>query len=418
MKKKIVFFCNDVTLAHPVRTVLLANALDPEKYDVVVYHGGAYRDLMPACKFPTHSIYSMKPAEFFKRLDLLQPIFDEELVACYLADEEAVFDRERPDVVIGDFRLTLQISARKRNIPYINIANAIWSPSVDIPYDSPRCTKTKWVHRPTLNWFLNKFPQKFFASSMRALNQARVQAGMRAIPPGDLKTLYADADHVLYCDMPSLFQSANFTAHEHFLGPITWGLNQAMPDLGEILTNGHYTVYINLGSSGDKQALAYMCQELARQDINLIIATGGSDHLQTLKNRPRVYMAPFLPSDKMARVADITICNGGVPTVMTALLNGSYVVGLCTNMDQEMNMGMFEQAGLGARFDNTSSSLQRLAEFIQTRPRLSLDRKQAIQQECAAYKPEEKFAEFMQEHFAVEEVAQVPTQERVHVVHK
>ena len=48
----------------------------------------------------------------------LQKMIDEDL---------AMIDQHRPDVIIGDLRFSLAVSARLKSIPYITIKNAHWS---------------------------------------------------------------------------------------------------------------------------------------------------------------------------------------------------------------------------------------------------------------------------------------------------
>ena len=46
----------------------------------------------------------------------------------YVEEDLRLIDSFRPDVVVGDFRVSLAISARKARIPYVNVTNAYWSP--------------------------------------------------------------------------------------------------------------------------------------------------------------------------------------------------------------------------------------------------------------------------------------------------
>ena len=45
--------------------------------------------------------------------------------------------------------------------------------------------------------------------------------------------------------------------------------------------------------------------------------------------------------------ADLVICNGGSPTAQQALAAGTPVLGICSNLDQYLNMQAVEQAGAG-----------------------------------------------------------------------
>ena len=45
-----------------------------------------------------------------------------------MADDLELIRRIEPDVVVGDFRLSLAVSAPMAGVPYIALANAYWSP--------------------------------------------------------------------------------------------------------------------------------------------------------------------------------------------------------------------------------------------------------------------------------------------------
>lgn len=55
------------------------------------------------------------------------PVFTAKVLEGYVEQELALMDQLRPDVVVGDFRLSLRISASLRRIPYVNVTNAYWS---------------------------------------------------------------------------------------------------------------------------------------------------------------------------------------------------------------------------------------------------------------------------------------------------
>ncbi|MFC3374324.1 hypothetical protein ACFOLJ_00110 [Rugamonas sp. CCM 8940] len=55
----------------------------------------------------------------------------------YVEDDLHVFKQARPDLVVGDFRLSLSISARLAGLPYVALSNAYWSPYVRQRYPLP-----------------------------------------------------------------------------------------------------------------------------------------------------------------------------------------------------------------------------------------------------------------------------------------
>jgi UDP:flavonoid glycosyltransferase YjiC (YdhE family) len=91
----------------------------------------------------------------------------------------------------------------------------------------------------------------------------------------------------------------------------------------------------------------------------------------------------------------LVICNGGSPSTQQALINGAPVLGLPSNLDQYLNMGYVQRAGLGVlcRADTASATTIRdacrrlinetgylqnaIVASRQANPRLSHDRFQS-----------------------------------------
>ena len=63
----------------------------------------------------------------------------------YVDDDLALLEAVRPDVVIGDFRLSLSVSARVAGIPYVNVTNAYWSPYARPHFEVPNLALTRLV---------------------------------------------------------------------------------------------------------------------------------------------------------------------------------------------------------------------------------------------------------------------------------
>ena len=45
-----------------------------------------------------------------------------------IGHDQALIEAVQPDVIIGDFRLSLAASARRAGVPYAALTNAYWSP--------------------------------------------------------------------------------------------------------------------------------------------------------------------------------------------------------------------------------------------------------------------------------------------------
>jgi UDP:flavonoid glycosyltransferase YjiC (YdhE family) len=106
-----------------------------------------------------------------------------------------------------------------------------------------------------------------------------------------------------------------------------------------------------MGSSGSAKLLEAVLDSLVDLNVSVIASTAGAP---IAENRWRnVWFAQYLPGELAAARAEVVICNGGSPTSQQALASGVPVLGICSNMDQMLNMqGIVEQSlGISLRAD-------------------------------------------------------------------
>jgi UDP:flavonoid glycosyltransferase YjiC (YdhE family) len=135
--KKVLFFAEAVTLAHIARPAVLAGLADAAGFDVVLARDPRYSSLFPDLCYRQRDLYSISSADFLAALAKGAPLYSAAVLERYVEEDLRIIDSEAPDVVVGDFRLSLAVSARLRNIPYITISNAYWSPYAKLSYTIP-----------------------------------------------------------------------------------------------------------------------------------------------------------------------------------------------------------------------------------------------------------------------------------------
>ena len=293
---------------------------------------------------------TQSPELFAQRLASGRPLFSRARLEGYVVQDLELIEAVRPDVIVGDFRLSLAASARLARTPYIGLSNAYWSP--DQPWRAAR---------PTLEVFRG-WPAPLADAMFHALSPAALQWHAKPVHqllighglPGighDLRRAFTEADLTLYADLPSLFPDAARPPRTDFLGPVGWEPPVAPPEWWNSIPTGAPLAYLTLGSSGDTDALARVADWLAAMGFVVLAATAGRTAL-AMDGR-RLFVADYLPGAAAARRAEIVICNGGSPTVGQALAAGRPVLGLCSNLDQFLNMRAVgaRGAGLGLRAD-------------------------------------------------------------------
>ena len=345
-RKKILFVAEAVTLAHVARPLVLSSMLDPTRFDVNFACDVRSKWLLadfPGQFLPLPSLSSDK---FLTALKRGTPLYSAEILDAYVRDDLKLIDEVRPDVVVGDFRLSLSISARLAGVPYLSICNCYWSPF----WRPPRYTV------PDLPFLTRYLPLRLadalfqlgrpiaFARHCGPLNRTRRRHGLPSLG-NDLRRIYCDADQVLYADVPDLFPDVRLPAAHRFVGPLLWSPPVVPPAWWHVIGKERPVVYVTLGSSGHSSLLPLILRSLAALEITVIAATGGADMPKDVP--ANAFVAQYLPGEESARRARLVICNGGSLTCQQALAAGVPVIGIASNLDQFLNMDTLVRAGAG-----------------------------------------------------------------------
>ena len=124
---RILFMGEDVSLAHIVRPLVLADALQKE-YEILFASGGRYAHLIKERGIVHYNIYTQSAESFLSRVSKGQNASTAEDFAKAVEADLEIIEELSPDLIVGDLRLSLGISATFTKTPYISIMNAHWSP--------------------------------------------------------------------------------------------------------------------------------------------------------------------------------------------------------------------------------------------------------------------------------------------------
>ena len=111
-RRRVLVVAEAVTLAHAARAHALAGSLDPARFDVHLAWDSRYNAVLGPLSSEFHPIDSLPTSTFLKRLARGVPMHDTATLRKYVQDDLAVIERVAPDVIVGDFRLSLAASAR------------------------------------------------------------------------------------------------------------------------------------------------------------------------------------------------------------------------------------------------------------------------------------------------------------------
>lgn len=314
---------------------------------------------------------SQTPEIFATHLERGLPLYSFNTLSNYVKNDLQIIDQFKPDIVIGDFRLSLSVSARLRKIPYITICDAYWSPEHTTSFPVPVLKFTKYL--PTsLSQTLFRFISPL-AFRIHALPFERLRAKYR-LPSlrYDLRKSYTDADLRLFANFPELYPDTPPGEKSDYLGPIAW--SPMMEGDFSWLEGPQPLAYITMGSSGDPSIIKTIIPILESKKYKIAIASAGKK-IDFGPHGIETRVFSYLPGALVCSYASLVICNGGSPTTNQALSAGVPVIGITRNMDQFLNMEAIVRfgAGIQVRGDKINSKkILDAVEMVQNTPSIKI----------------------------------------------
>lgn len=355
-KQKILFFCESVTLAHIIRPLSLIRLLDPNKYEIAVASAAHTQKLFQEFQNRFHVITCQTSDSFKQALAKGTSFVDENLLRQQVKEDLALIDKLQPDIVVGDFRLSLNISARKAKKPYLNLTNLHWATFTSKQLPTPDIPPMRLLGYPLANFIFQNFISHLLPFILKSHAKGFNKICQEYTVPTyeKITDAYIDGDLVGLCDIsqPHVRLNSNYV----FLGPICGDSSAQLPAWFAELTSEKNTqqpkLYFNLGSSGDHSILDKILTEIESLNFQTIVGAP-PDQIQALQSKyPAIHWSSNLPGSKICQWADIIIFNGGSPSAHQALLEGKPVIGITTNPDQVLNMNLLENFSFVRNYRN------------------------------------------------------------------
>jgi len=342
-RPRLLFVAEAVTLAHAGRLMALASAL-ADDCDVCFACDPRYDAQLGEPALSRRSIATIPGDRFLTALANGSPFYDAETLADYVEEDRELIADFEPDAVIGDFRLSLDISARLSKTPYLNVTNGYWSPYATLRYPVPELPFVRMTGVPAAQWLFDRAWPLFSARHSLPYNKVRQWYGL---PRNgfDTRDVYTGGTYSLYADIPELIPMRKLPSHHRFIGPVLWSPVEPQPNWWTDLSRDRPIVYVTLGSSGQCDLLGEILAGLAPLPVTVIAATAGRVTPGDIPSNAR--LADFLPGDAAAAKASLVISNGGSATGYQALAAGVPVLGIASNMDQFLYTSLVARAGAG-----------------------------------------------------------------------
>ena len=352
-RKRILFFAEGATMAHFTRPLALAQSLDPDRYDIVFCSPGRFIRFLENRAFVVRELQTMPGEQFLKHLSQGAPLFPRDVIRRYVHEDRHLISEFRPNMVVGDLRPSLAISASLENVPSAVITNAYWSPYAKRRAIVPSIPITRLVSPRILNTIYRFTEPLAHAFQVGGLNAVRQEFGLPRLSL-DARAMFTDGTHVLYADVPEFVPTRHPPSNHHYVGTCQWAPPIPKPDWWEQMrADPRPKVLVAMGSSGALRILPALLSALSKLPVAVVIATSGRPIPSVVSN---AYMAELLPLEETAREARVVVCHGGSPGSYPAISSGTPVLGIPSNADQQLATVVLAEngAGLGVRVEDAS----------------------------------------------------------------
>ncbi len=343
-RKRVLFVAEAVTLAHITRPLVLAQSLNPQYFDIHFACAPGKDFLFSGTTFTRWPIQSIPEERFLRALAKGTPIYDLRTLEDYVENDLQILDQVKPDLVVGDFRLSLAVSAPLRKTTYVALVNAHWSPfSTEKRFPVPEIRLTRMLGVHLASALFHRVQPLVFAYHAEPMNRLRERHSLAAL--GNLLNVYTYADYTLYADVPSLVKTVDLPPNHRYIGPIFWSPSIDVPSWWNTLEDSKPIIYTTLGSSGQVQVLPAVIAALKELPVTVMLATAGR---YSIRDFPaNFWVADYLPGEKVVQRASLVVCSGGSATAYQALREGIPILGIPSNMDQLLTMSAIARAGAG-----------------------------------------------------------------------
>jgi UDP:flavonoid glycosyltransferase YjiC (YdhE family) len=352
-------------LAHTTRALMIAEELRSRGANVAFAMRGDKTAIVKAAGFPVHDIVGVPLHNVLRRLREGNPKLSSSSQAaeCVTADID-ILKRERPDIVLSDFRPSMPAAARITKTPHVSVLNATWTPFLDqerVRLIWPGHTRFgAWAGKlaralsgPDLMRFRDLMQSSSGSSGTCSATLCSRSTSFRpctGFHDAPISSTTGSAISRSFRTYPSFMpMRADAPDSVKMIGPLVWksGNFSEVEALKSKLDRSRPTLYATVGSTGDPGLFSVMIDAARRKHWNLIITKAGLIDIPSSQN---VFVYDFLPGEAVMRLADVTICQGGSGTVNQAIVANCPFVGVACNADQEWNLDRASRLGIAKVF--------------------------------------------------------------------
>lgn len=352
--KKILVMPDGNWLAHVSRPFEIAKVLRQFGHEVIFAGEGEYMKLPRKAGFPTLPIKTIEPDRILKSTRRGRVNFyDYKLLKECVKEDLKLFDKIKPDMVLGDFRPSLNISCRVAGLGLAITINAGWTNHNAVKTRSVEHAKTgrvikKILGRRLYTWLRLHERIKKLIGIIDSFPYRKLRKEM-GLPPCRNICDVMIGDLNLLTDIPEYTHTNDLPPNFHYIGPIIWEPQMQMPSWMDTLSSDRTTLYFTMGSTGHPGFFHKAIEIFGNTRYQCIMTTSG---MVDIENAPKnFFITDYAPGSKIMEKSDVVICHGGNGTIYQAMSQGVPIIGLPTMFEQEFNMQRAVDLGIAIQLN-------------------------------------------------------------------
>jgi len=180
-------------MSHFIRPLALAESINPDRYDVRFHAPTHFAKYLQASPLTTGELTTMPSDQFLDNLARGKPAYPAAVIRDYVRADRTLLRSLKPDLVIGDMRLSLSTSAALEGTRCAGMINAYWSPYTRRRAILPSIPITRVVPPKRLGPLYRLIEPLAYEAHTREINRVRKELDVPPLP-SDLRILYTDGD--------------------------------------------------------------------------------------------------------------------------------------------------------------------------------------------------------------------------------
>lgn len=351
-------------LSHVSRPLEIAKALRKlGNYHIVFAGDGEYMHLPKECGFDVRPALTHDPEHVMRcSRSGRANWWDYDTLSAHVEADLDIFKQEKPDLVLGDFRLSLSTSCEIAKIPLVVILNAAWTDYYSAQVRAPEhLWVTRALGRPLTTRLFPFVKNVILRIDSRPFRTYRRERGL---PPrhniwdvwrGDLNLIVDTPDYGPTEKLPDSFQ---------YIGPIVWEPDIAPPLWLNRLDPNRPTIYFTMGSTGFPHFFELAIDLFGDSEYQVMMTTAGMVQFDRLPRN--FFVVDYAPGSVLMEQSDVVVCQGGNGTIYQALSHGVPIIGIPTMHDQEFNLDRVVALGAGIHLSELQFQPEHLKQAVQT----------------------------------------------------